>query len=94
VLKYDKYPQSIIRPLALCEERQIVEFARYKGFESITCTCPYDAASKRKRIRSDISALTGGSSAAKRNIFKSMSHIKTEYMPPEPKGRDHPDSGA
>jgi len=92
VLKYDKYPQWIIRPLALCEERQIIEFARYKGFASITCTCPYDAESKRKRIRKDISALTGGSSAAKRNIFRSMSHIKFEYLPPEPLGRGEPGS--
>jgi len=81
VLAYDKYPVSIIRPLALCEEKQIIAFAEHKGFRSTACTCPYGASSKRKSVRLDIAGLTGGSSAAKRNIFESMSNINAEYMP-------------
>ncbi|PKL09796.1 MAG: tRNA 2-thiocytidine biosynthesis protein TtcA [Spirochaetae bacterium HGW-Spirochaetae-7] len=81
VLAYDKYPISLIRPLALCEEKQIIAFAEHKGFRSAACTCPYGASSKRRSVRLDIAGLTGGSSAAKRNIFESMSNIKAGYLP-------------
>jgi tRNA 2-thiocytidine biosynthesis protein TtcA len=82
-LVYDKYPVSLIRPLALCEERQVIAFAEEKGFRSSACTCPYGVASKRKSVRLDIAALTGGSSQVKRNIFESMSNLKGEYLPRE-----------
>jgi len=34
VLRYKKYPLSIIRPLTLCEERQTIAYAEEKGFRS------------------------------------------------------------
>jgi tRNA 2-thiocytidine biosynthesis protein TtcA len=81
MLKYSKYPLSIIRPLALCEERQIVDFAAEKGFRSAVCTCPYGLESKRREVRARVAHLTGGSSALKRNLFASMSAVKEEYLP-------------
>jgi tRNA 2-thiocytidine biosynthesis protein TtcA len=81
MLKYEKYPVSIIRPLALCEERQVIAFAEEKGFRSAVCTCPYGRESKRREVRSRIAALTGGSSQQKRNLFKSMSNVNEEYLP-------------
>jgi tRNA 2-thiocytidine biosynthesis protein TtcA len=80
-LSYDKYPVSIIRPLALCEERQVIAFAEEKGFRSATCTCPYGSDSKRRVVRERIAALTGGSSQLKRNLFDSMSNVNHEYLP-------------
>ena len=80
VLRYDKYPAALIRPLALCEERQIEKFADYKGFRSAACTCPYGLDSRRRSIRKDIAALTNGSGEVKRRIFEAMSNIKPEYL--------------
>jgi len=80
VVRYEKYPLAVIRPLALCEERQIEYFAREKGFASVTCTCGFDGASRRKEVRAKIEALTGGSSELKRNIFRSMSKVNREYL--------------
>lgn len=81
IVNYDRYPVSIIRPLALCEERQIIEFAEEKGFRSATCTCPFGKDSKRKEVRSRIAVLTGGSSDMKRRLFESMSHVNSRYLP-------------
>jgi tRNA 2-thiocytidine biosynthesis protein TtcA len=81
VLRYSKYPVAIIRPLALCEERQVIEFAREQGFASAACTCPYGAGSKRREVRARIAALTGGSGRLKRNLFDSMSNVNEEYLP-------------
>ncbi len=80
VVKYNKYPLSVIRPLALCEERQIIAFADEKGFRSAVCTCPYGLESKRREVRGRISSLTGGSSELKRNLFDSMSKVNQEYL--------------
>ncbi|HET7839167.1 MAG TPA: tRNA 2-thiocytidine biosynthesis TtcA family protein [Rectinemataceae bacterium] len=80
VVKYNKYPLSIIRPLALCEERQIVAFADEKGFRSAVCTCPYGLESKRREVRKRIAALTGGSSELKRNLYDSMSNVNMDYL--------------
>lgn len=83
-LKYDKYPVTVIRPLYLLEERQIIEFAEAMGFTAFTCTCGYDDQSLRKDTRRKIAAFTGGSSAAKRAILASLSNIRPLYLPPAP----------
>ncbi|MGO8692387.1 MAG: tRNA 2-thiocytidine biosynthesis TtcA family protein [Rectinemataceae bacterium] len=80
VVRYSKYPLSIVRPLALCEERQIIAFAEEKGFRSAVCTCPYGLDSKRREVRAKIRELTDGSSGRKRNLFASMSHVNPEYL--------------
>jgi tRNA 2-thiocytidine biosynthesis protein TtcA len=79
-LRYDKYPLSIIRPLALCEERQIIAFAQEKGFRSAACTCPYGRDFKRREVRERIREFTDGSSRLKRNLFASMSRVSPEYL--------------
>ena len=88
LLRYDKYPIAVIRPLALCEERQVIEFAEEKGFRSAACTCPYGVESKRREVRKRIVALTGGSSELKRNLFASMSKVKVNYLPKAMDGQD------
>ncbi len=80
MLAYKKYPLSIIRPLALCEERRIVAYAEEKGFRSAVCTCPFGRESKRKEVRKRIEALTGGSGTLKRRLFDSVSNVKMEYL--------------
>jgi len=80
VLAYKKYPLTIIRPLALCEERQIIAYAEEKGFRSAVCTCPFGVESKRRDVRARIAALTGDSGAQKRRLFESTMHIKQEYL--------------
>jgi tRNA 2-thiocytidine biosynthesis protein TtcA len=79
-LRYEKYPVSIIRPLALCEERQVIAFAEAKGFRSAACTCPYGRDSKRREVRARVAELTGGSSKLKRNLFDSMSNVNEAYL--------------
>lgn len=73
LLEYQKYPVSIIRPLGLLEERQIIDFAGQKGIMKAACTCPYGKNSNRKTIRSKITALTDNSGAVKRRIFAALS---------------------
>lgn len=80
VMRYDNYALTVIRPLALCEERHIVACARELGFVGHTCSCGFNLEGERKRTRALIENLTGGSSLVKRNIFASMSRVKTNYL--------------
>jgi tRNA 2-thiocytidine biosynthesis protein TtcA len=80
VLKYRKYPLSIIRPLTLCEERQIIAYAEEADFRSAACTCPFGRESKRRLVRARIAALTGGSSEMKRRLFESTEHVNGDYL--------------
>lgn len=79
-LSYSKYPVSIIRPLALVEERQIVEFAQSAGILATACTCPFGANSRRRDARSRLEALCGGSSQVKRRVFASMTKVRLDYL--------------
>jgi tRNA 2-thiocytidine biosynthesis protein TtcA len=57
LLKYRKYPITLIRPLALLEEAQIINCAEKMDFLKSTCTCSYGNNSTRKLIRKGISSL-------------------------------------
>lgn len=88
VVRYKKYPISVIRPLALCEERQVIDFAQELGFRSAVCTCRFGLESKRKEVRARVKDLTDGSSAQKRNLFESMFRVNAEYLGSEGKGAE------
>jgi tRNA 2-thiocytidine biosynthesis protein TtcA len=79
-LKYDKYPLEVIRPLALVEEESIRGFAREQGWLSTTCSCDFGADGERKEYQCRLNALCGGTEEGKRNLYRSMSNIKTGYL--------------
>jgi tRNA 2-thiocytidine biosynthesis protein TtcA len=77
LLQYRKYPVSLIRPLALIEERQVIACAAELDVLASACTCPYGVNSRRRDIRSRIAVLTEGESGAiKRRILKALSDGK------------------
>jgi tRNA 2-thiocytidine biosynthesis protein TtcA len=80
VLKYRKYPVSLIRPLAYLEERQIVECAAEQNILKAVCTCPYGLNSKRRDIRKRIADFAGNSGTVKRRILKALSSGQTDLL--------------
>jgi tRNA 2-thiocytidine biosynthesis protein TtcA len=74
LLRYNKYPLALIRPLILLEERQIIECADEKGLLKAACTCPYGKNSERKTIREKIAGLTGNNRAVKHRILKAFTN--------------------
>jgi tRNA 2-thiocytidine biosynthesis protein TtcA len=73
LLRYRKYPVSLIRPLAYVEEQQIIACAAEKDILKAVCTCPFGANSKRRDIRKRIADFTGNSGAVKRRILAALS---------------------
>jgi len=81
LLKYRKYPVSLIRPLALLEEKQVIACAADQNILKNTCTCPYGQNSARSGIRSRIADFTAGNSGEiKRRIFKALGEGSIDYL--------------
>jgi len=85
LLNYKKYPVSLIRPLALLEEKQIVSCAAQQNILKNACTCPYGQNSKRRDMRSRIAAFLGKDASndagdIKRRILKALGDGKFDYL--------------
>jgi tRNA 2-thiocytidine biosynthesis protein TtcA len=73
LLRYRKYPVSLIRPLGYVEEQQIIACAEEKEILKAACTCPFGVNSKRRDIRKRIADFTNNSGAVKRRILTALS---------------------
>jgi len=80
LLRYRKYPISLIRPLAYIEEKQVIACAAGENILKAVCTCPYGVNSKRRDIRQRIDAMTGGSGTVKRRILKALASGKHDFL--------------
>ena len=84
ILKYRKYPASLIRPLALLEEKQIISCAAEQNILKNACTCPYGQNSKRRDMRDKIANFAGKEAGdVKRRILKALGEGKIDYLSDE-----------
>jgi len=84
ILKYRKYPVTLIRPLALLEENQIISCAEELNILKNACTCPYGQNSGRSNMRKKISEFTNikGSDCGdiKRQILSALGNGKIDFL--------------
>ena len=80
VMKYDRYPQTIIRPLAMVKERFLADYSAELGLDGIACSCSYDTRSKRRVVRGIIEELASEGEYIKDNIFESMANPNLRYL--------------
>jgi len=71
---------SLIRPLAYADEELIRRFARNARFPDFINPCPTAATSKRREIKLLLKQLYRSNKKIKGNIFRSMSHVKPDYL--------------
>lgn len=71
---------TIIRPLAFTDKDTVRRFAREKRFPDFVNPCPSAKNSKRQEIKKLLTQLYTSNGKIKGNIFKAMSHVKTEYL--------------
>ncbi len=87
VLKYDRYALTVIRPLALVKEQEVIEFATENDLNKLVCTCPYGKKSKRKDMRAVINEMADGAEYIRDNIYKALSNPVQRYMVGSPESR-------
>jgi tRNA 2-thiocytidine biosynthesis protein TtcA len=92
VLKYERYPQWIIRPLAWVSEEETEAYARSIGYETVRCHCGFDSASRRtvtRRILDQIVAIEGP--RARRRMMEALHNVRADYLPVFQSSRRHDD---
>lgn len=72
---------KLIRPLMDIYEKELEEYSRHLNSGQKIVKCPYDGATRRFESRQVLDMLNGMYPKAKINIFRSMSHIFSEYLP-------------
>ncbi len=70
---------TLIRPLALIEEKKILRFAKEMDLPYSPSGCPVSGKTRRKEIKELIEVLEKKNPKVKGNIFRSLSNIKLEY---------------
>jgi tRNA 2-thiocytidine biosynthesis protein TtcA len=70
---------TLIRPLALLEEKKIERFARETGLPFGPSGCPSSGKTKRKVVKDLIETLSKKDRRVKGNIFRALSNIKLDY---------------
>jgi len=70
---------TLIRPLALIEEKKIERFAQEKGLPVGSSCCPSSGRTKRKEIKELLEKLGKENRKVKGNIFRSLSNVKLDY---------------
>ena len=71
---------TVIRPLAMVDEKAIRRFARDQGFPLLTNPCPSAGRTKRSQIKTLLEGLYRSNRKIKGNIYRAMSHVKMEYL--------------
>jgi tRNA 2-thiocytidine biosynthesis protein TtcA len=70
----------VIRPLAFVEENMTRRFSEERGFPNFENPCPSANRSKRSDIKALLSTLYQSNNKIKGNIFRSLSHVKLDYL--------------
>jgi tRNA 2-thiocytidine biosynthesis protein TtcA len=81
VMRYDRYPQRVIRPLCYVKEREILEFSEAMGFSAYATRCPHGQTSKRLEARKALEMLASRGEYVKDKLFESMSNVNLDYLP-------------
>ena len=71
---------TVIRPLAMVDEKSIEHFAREQRFPRYTNPCPSSGSTKRSEVGTMLKGLYRTNPKIKGNIFRAMSHVKLEYL--------------
>jgi tRNA 2-thiocytidine biosynthesis protein TtcA len=74
----------IIRPLAYLREALVKKYAQERRFPSIENRCPTSKTSRRLYIKNLLNELEKENKDIRHNIFKSMHHVKQEYLLTKP----------
>ena len=75
------YNVTIIRPLILLREQEIIELSNEHNYKKQVKNCPYEKESKRDEIKVLIKTLEKMNPNVTSSIYNSMTNIQSEYLP-------------
>ena len=81
LLKMDKFDMTIIRPLCLLEEKELIWMAEWLAYKKQIKNCPYESGSSRSDIKRIVKELEGINPEARYSLWSSMTNIQPDYLP-------------
>jgi tRNA(Ile)-lysidine synthase TilS/MesJ len=85
-LKMNKFDMTIIRPLALISEGEMLAMETMRNFKKQTKNCPYEKDSSRGDAKNLLKELEKLNPNIRENLWAAMENVKTEYLPVKAKG--------
>ena len=82
VLPMEKMPLSLIRPLYLIDEADLVRYADLRGYQKPPKLCPFEHVTSREQAKELLTYLKQLNPEALDSIFGAMTNIKPDYLPP------------
>ena len=80
-VKMDKFDMTLIRPLCLVEEKELIRIAEWKGYKKLLKNCPHESTSSRPDLKGVLARLEEINPHARYNLWGSMTHIQKDYLP-------------
>lgn len=74
-LKMDKMPLTIIRPLCLCEEADIMEYAAQQGYQKQLKQCPYEHDTNRTSVQGLLERMQQLNPEARHSIWNALESV-------------------
>ena len=76
-----KFDMTIIRPMCLVHEADLIEMARILGFRKQIKNCPYESLSNRSNMKDVLYSLEKMNPEARYSLWKCMTNIQEELLP-------------
>lgn len=76
-----KFDMTIIRPMCLVHEADLLQMAAYRGYKKQIKNCPYEKDSNRSSIKEVFHTLEKLNPEARYSLWGSMSNIQSDLLP-------------
>lgn len=80
-LRMNKFDMTIIRPLCLIQETDLMHLSDLLGYVKQKKNCPYESSSSRPAMKEVVKLLEQMNPMARQNLWGSMTNVQTEYLP-------------
>jgi tRNA 2-thiocytidine biosynthesis protein TtcA len=72
---------SLIRPLLMIPEKELIYYASLRGFKEHEKSCPYEDVTKRNDMNNLMESIDRLNKDARKNLFRAMDRIHLDYLP-------------
>ena len=76
-----KFDMTIIRPMCLVHEADLVELATLHGYRKQVKNCPYESQSSRSDMKGVLRQLEAMNPEARYSLWGSMTNVQEELLP-------------
>ncbi len=80
-LSMNKFDMTIIRPMCLVHEADLVRLAQIRGYRKQVKNCPYESQSHRSEMREVLNKMDQMNPEARYSIWGSMANVQAELLP-------------